>query len=163
MFYLQIDDELKTNTELVLEQLGLDLNGAVNIFCRQVVLKRGLPFEIMLPENLNRMPIVESPPRIQKESYFPEFEEEELKKESQAFRLLVLMRELCKKGILTENGLFKRNIEKHYRERFPWDHPKDLAQALSDGCTPKYAGKLGVVYERVFQDGKTRTGIYRLR
>ncbi len=39
---------LNAIAESVLEQLGIPLSNAVNIFLRQVVLQRGIPFEIKL-------------------------------------------------------------------------------------------------------------------
>lgn len=47
--YIRLEPELKEQAELVLGQLGIPVSNAVNIFLRQVVLQRGIPFEIKLP------------------------------------------------------------------------------------------------------------------
>ncbi len=47
----RIDTELKTEAELILRQLGLTTSQAINLYFSQIVLQRGLPFEVCLPEN----------------------------------------------------------------------------------------------------------------
>ncbi len=47
----RIDEELKKDAELVLKQLGLNTSQAINLFFSQIVLQRGLPFQITLPED----------------------------------------------------------------------------------------------------------------
>ena len=85
-------------------------------------------------------------------------------------KLFLLMCKLYTDGVLGEKGLFKNKIEELYREEYPEDNPKDLSQSLSDGCMPsdgsnfaKYAGKLGVVYERIQHPQNKKTGFYRLK
>ncbi len=46
----RIDEDLKKDAELVLKQLGLNTSQAINLFFSQIVLQRGLPFQITLPE-----------------------------------------------------------------------------------------------------------------
>jgi len=48
--YMRIDPRLKANAEAVLSALGLSPNEAINIFLNQVVLQKGLPFEIKIPQ-----------------------------------------------------------------------------------------------------------------
>lgn len=43
---LRIDDDLKRDSEVVLEDLGLSMSGAISIFLRQVVKQRAIPFVI---------------------------------------------------------------------------------------------------------------------
>ncbi len=45
---VRIDTELKTASEAVLKGLGLSTSTAVNVFLRQVVMHRGLPFDVRL-------------------------------------------------------------------------------------------------------------------
>ncbi|MDR1542143.1 MAG: type II toxin-antitoxin system RelB/DinJ family antitoxin [Clostridiales bacterium] len=45
---IRIDDELRKNAEEILGELGLTMSAAVNIFARQVVRSRGLPFPLTL-------------------------------------------------------------------------------------------------------------------
>lgn len=48
--YIRVEPEVKKQAEQVLEQLGIPMSNAVNMFLKQVVLQRGIPFEIKLPE-----------------------------------------------------------------------------------------------------------------
>ena len=43
---LRIDDNLKRDCEVVLEDLGLSMSGAVTLFLKQVVKQRAIPFVI---------------------------------------------------------------------------------------------------------------------
>ena len=45
---VRVDEQLKEKSVAILEELGFTLSSAVNIFLRQVVLNKGLPFEIAL-------------------------------------------------------------------------------------------------------------------
>lgn len=49
--FARVEPELKEQAELVLEQLGIPMSNAIGIFLRQVVLQRGIPFELKLPQN----------------------------------------------------------------------------------------------------------------
>jgi len=46
---VRLDPELKEQAELILGQLGIPLSNAVNIFLKQVVIQRGIPFDVRLP------------------------------------------------------------------------------------------------------------------
>ena len=46
----RIDPELKYDTEIILNELGLTPSEAIILFYKQILLKRGIPFEIQLPE-----------------------------------------------------------------------------------------------------------------
>jgi DNA-damage-inducible protein J len=45
-----MDDALREQTELILSELGLNISSAVNIFARQIVRSRGIPFPLTLAE-----------------------------------------------------------------------------------------------------------------
>ena len=47
--YVRLDPDLKKQAETILEQLGIPVSNAVNIFLKQVVMQRGLPFDVKLP------------------------------------------------------------------------------------------------------------------
>jgi len=49
--FARIEPEIKEQAEKVLAQLGIPMSNAIGIFLRQVVLQRGMPFEIKLPQN----------------------------------------------------------------------------------------------------------------
>ena len=48
--FARIEPELKEDSESILAQLGIPMSNAIGLFLRQVVLQRGLPFEVKLPE-----------------------------------------------------------------------------------------------------------------
>jgi len=45
----RIEPEVKHEAEAILKRLGLSISEAVNLFYNQVILYRGLPFEVKLP------------------------------------------------------------------------------------------------------------------
>ncbi len=47
---VRMDAALKENAEQILGELGISASGAVQMFYRQIVLRRGLPFELVLPQ-----------------------------------------------------------------------------------------------------------------
>ena len=47
--HVRIDPDTKRSTDEILSVLGLSTAEAVNIFLHQIVLRGGLPFQIMLP------------------------------------------------------------------------------------------------------------------
>lgn len=57
--YARIDTNLKENAEAILSQLGITPSSAIQMMYSQIVLKRGLPFELKLPVskplNINEM------------------------------------------------------------------------------------------------------------
>lgn len=48
--FARVEPEIKEQAEQVLECLGIPMSNAVSMFLRQVVLQRGIPFEIKLPK-----------------------------------------------------------------------------------------------------------------
>ena len=46
--YARIEPNLKTEAEGILGDLGITVSNAINIFYRQIVIHRGLPFEVKL-------------------------------------------------------------------------------------------------------------------
>ena len=48
--FARVEPEIKEQAELVLDQLGMPMSNAVSMFLRQVVLQRGIPFEMKLPK-----------------------------------------------------------------------------------------------------------------
>ncbi len=49
--FARVEPEVKEQAERVLEQLGIPMSNAIGLFLRQVVLHRGIPFELKLPQN----------------------------------------------------------------------------------------------------------------
>ena len=48
--FARVEPEIKEQAEQVLEKLGIPMSNAVSMFLRQVVLQRGIPFEMKLPQ-----------------------------------------------------------------------------------------------------------------
>lgn len=47
---IRIDENLKKQATELFSQLGIDMSSAMNIFLRQCVMKRGLPFDVVIPQ-----------------------------------------------------------------------------------------------------------------
>jgi len=47
--HVRVSDELKGNVESILKDLGITLSYAVNMYLKQIEVKRGIPFDIVLP------------------------------------------------------------------------------------------------------------------
>lgn len=50
----RVEPELKREAEAVLKSLGLNASEAITLFYRQIALRRGLPFEVKLPNETTR-------------------------------------------------------------------------------------------------------------
>ncbi|MDO5330538.1 MAG: type II toxin-antitoxin system RelB/DinJ family antitoxin [Bacillota bacterium] len=47
--FTRVDPKIKQEAEGILENLGLSMSTAMDIFLRQIVINNGLPFEVKLP------------------------------------------------------------------------------------------------------------------
>lgn len=47
--YARIEPEVKEQAEAVLSALGIPVSNAINMFYKQIILQRGIPFEMKLP------------------------------------------------------------------------------------------------------------------
>jgi DNA-damage-inducible protein J len=50
--YVHIDPNIKMQAEEILKTLGISVPCAINMFYSQIVLKRGLPFEVRIPKDM---------------------------------------------------------------------------------------------------------------
>ena len=48
--YTRVEPELKEQVELILSKLGIPMANAVNLFFHQIVLQKGIPFDVKLPQ-----------------------------------------------------------------------------------------------------------------
>lgn len=48
--FARVEPEVKEQAEQVLDRLGIPMSNAVGMFLRQIVLQKGLPFEVKLPQ-----------------------------------------------------------------------------------------------------------------
>jgi DNA-damage-inducible protein J len=49
--YARIEPQLKSEAESILDSLGIPASNAITMFYKQIVLQRGLPFNVQLPKN----------------------------------------------------------------------------------------------------------------
>ena len=49
--YVRIEPEIKEQAEKILSTLGIPASNAIYIFYKQIILQRGLPFEVKIPDN----------------------------------------------------------------------------------------------------------------
>lgn len=57
--YARIEPEVKEQAENILSALGIPASNAITMFYKQIILQRGLPFEVKLPEHpldISRIP-----------------------------------------------------------------------------------------------------------
>jgi len=47
--FARVEPELKEQAEAVLSEIGLPMSNAITLFLKQVVLRRGVPFPVVLP------------------------------------------------------------------------------------------------------------------
>ena len=50
--YVRIEPDVKEQAEQILDALGVAPSSAVNMFYKQIILHRGLPFEVKIPEHV---------------------------------------------------------------------------------------------------------------
>ncbi len=56
----EVDPELKRESEEILEGLGLTFSEAIQLFLKQVIVYRGLPFEMKIPNEETRQALAEA-------------------------------------------------------------------------------------------------------
>ena len=49
--YARIEPDVKAQAEQILATLGIPASNAINMFYKQIILQRGLPFEVKLPSS----------------------------------------------------------------------------------------------------------------
>ena len=47
--FARVEPDIKEQAEQVLNELGIPMSNAIGLFLKQVVLQRGIPFEMKLP------------------------------------------------------------------------------------------------------------------
>ena len=50
VFYSGIDSTVKKEAETILNCLGLTMASAINLFLKQVIIHRGIPFDVKIPD-----------------------------------------------------------------------------------------------------------------
>ena len=49
--YVRIEPEIKEQAEAILNALGIPASNAITMFYKQIILRKGLPFEVKLPDH----------------------------------------------------------------------------------------------------------------
>jgi len=52
--FARVEPEIKEQAEHILNQLGIPMSNAIGLFLRQIIMQRGIPFDMKLPA---RMPV----------------------------------------------------------------------------------------------------------
>ena len=50
--FTRVDPETKEQAEAILNELGIPMSNAIGMFLKQIVIQRGIPFEIKLPASV---------------------------------------------------------------------------------------------------------------
>lgn len=50
--FTRVDPETKEQAEMILNQLGIPMSNAIGMFLKQIVMHRGIPFEMKLPNSV---------------------------------------------------------------------------------------------------------------
>lgn len=50
--FIRVDPETKEQAEAILNQLGIPMSNAIGMFLKQVVMHRGIPFDMKLPSSV---------------------------------------------------------------------------------------------------------------
>ncbi len=57
--YARIEPEVKEEAESILSALGIPASNAINMFYKQIILNRGLPFAVKIPANVKQVNVAE--------------------------------------------------------------------------------------------------------
>lgn len=49
--YAHIEPEIKEQAESILSDLGISASSAINMFYKQIILQRGIPFDVKIPQS----------------------------------------------------------------------------------------------------------------
>ena len=50
--FARVEPEIKEQAERVLNQLGIPMSNAIGMFLRQIIMQRGIPFDMKLPARI---------------------------------------------------------------------------------------------------------------
>jgi addiction module RelB/DinJ family antitoxin len=51
--FARVEPEIKDEAERILNQLGIPMSNAIGLFLRQIIMQRGIPFEMKLPARMS--------------------------------------------------------------------------------------------------------------
>ncbi len=64
--FVRIEPQLKEEAESILASLGIPVSNAINMFYNQIVMQRGIPFELKVPLDWSKLTDEERAAEIQK-------------------------------------------------------------------------------------------------
>ena len=50
--FARVEPEIKEQAERILSQLGIPMSNAIGLFLRQIIMQRGIPFDMKLPARI---------------------------------------------------------------------------------------------------------------
>ena len=50
--FARVEPEIKVQAEQILHQLGIPMSNAIGLFLRQIIMQRGIPFDMKLPAQI---------------------------------------------------------------------------------------------------------------
>ena len=50
--FARVEPEIKDQAERILNQLGIPMSNAIGLFLRQIIMQRGIPFDLKLPARI---------------------------------------------------------------------------------------------------------------
>ena len=85
--YARIDPEVKEQAKSILSALGIPASNAINMFYKQIILNRGLPFEVKIPTErpVNMAKLSESALNAEQEKGYEDMAAGRTKSARQAF------------------------------------------------------------------------------
>lgn len=85
--YARIEPDVKEQAESILSALGIPASNAINMFYKQIILNRGLPFEVKLPtaKHVNLAELTEAELNAELESGYADMKAGRTKSAKKAF------------------------------------------------------------------------------
>ncbi len=85
--YVRIEPDVKEQAEKILSTLGIPASNAINMFYKQIILNRGLPFEVKIPSTrpVNVAELTETELNTELEKGYADILEGRTKSAKQAF------------------------------------------------------------------------------
>ena len=56
--FARVEPDIKEQAEAILDQLGIPMSNAISMYLRQIVLNRGIPFDMKLPSAVPDMSVL---------------------------------------------------------------------------------------------------------
>ena len=85
--YARIEPEVKEKAESILSTLGIPASNAINMFYKQIILQRGLPFDVKIPSSypVDMSILSETELNADLEKGYADIKEERIKEASKVF------------------------------------------------------------------------------